>query len=124
MTPCACSSCVSHADAAGVFVIGCTNRPRSDLDEAILRPGRLELHEEVGYPTLEDRAEIVALLARKTPLDAGVDAAWLASATQGYSGAKLQHLFRAAGMLAVEESRDCLSRANLEAAMRQLAVFR
>ena len=34
-------------DSGGVFVVGCTNRPLSDIDEAMLRPGRLEVLKEV-----------------------------------------------------------------------------
>lgn len=42
----------------GMFLLGCTNRPLSSLDPASLRPGRLEVHIEVGLPSEDDRRAI------------------------------------------------------------------
>ncbi|VDN42766.1 unnamed protein product [Gongylonema pulchrum] len=42
----------------GVIVIGATNRV-SDLDPALLRPGRFDVQVQVSYPDLEGRKEIV-----------------------------------------------------------------
>ena len=42
----------------GVLVIGCTNRV-GDLDEALLRPGRLDHHIEVPLPQVKDIKEIL-----------------------------------------------------------------
>ncbi|KAF9973137.1 spermatogenesis associated protein 5, partial [Modicella reniformis] len=40
-------------ERAGVFVIGCTNQPGA-MDDALLRPGRLDQLIYVGYPTFQD----------------------------------------------------------------------
>lgn len=40
-----------------VIVIGMTNR-KDLLDEAVLRPGRLEVHIEIGIPQEEGRLQI------------------------------------------------------------------
>ncbi|OZJ03316.1 hypothetical protein BZG36_02266 [Bifiguratus adelaidae] len=76
-----------------VFVIGCSNRP-DKLDDAILRPGRLDRLLYVGLPTLEDRLEILHLLAMKTPCGDDLDLNEVARQTENYTGADLQILIR------------------------------
>lgn len=41
-----------------VTIIGATNRPNA-IDPAVLRPGRMDRHIEIGYPDLEARTEIL-----------------------------------------------------------------
>lgn len=41
-----------------ILVIGMTNR-KDLLDEAVLRPGRLEVHIEIGLPNEEGRLQIL-----------------------------------------------------------------
>ena len=41
---------ITLTNVAGVFVIGCTSQPVSALDEAMVRPGRLEVHVELPLP--------------------------------------------------------------------------
>lgn len=48
-------------DSRGVFVLGCTNQPLTELDDAILRPGRFEIHLEMTRPSQQDRQDIAAL---------------------------------------------------------------
>lgn len=43
-----------------ILVIGMTNR-KDLLDEALLRPGRLEVHIEIGLPDEEGRADILKI---------------------------------------------------------------
>lgn len=76
----------------GVVVIGCTNRP-DQIDDAILRPGRLDQLVFVGLPTLDDRMDIIRTLLRKTSTQ-GIDVSALASQTEFCSGADLENLFR------------------------------
>ena len=44
-------------------MIGCTNQPLTALDEAILRPGRLEVHVHLPLPSPRDRRAIVEAIA-------------------------------------------------------------
>ncbi|KAL7313123.1 hypothetical protein PS15m_006907 [Mucor circinelloides] len=88
----------------GVVVIGCTNRP-DQIDDAILRPGRLDQLVYVGLPTLDDRMDIIRTLLRKTSTQ-GIDVSALASQTEFCSGADLENLFREAGTAALRKNLD------------------
>ncbi|KAF9294733.1 hypothetical protein BGZ74_011134, partial [Mortierella antarctica] len=81
-------------ERTGVVVIGCTNQPRA-IDDALLRPGRLDQLIYLGYPTLQDRREIIETIGRTIPLPQDADVrARLARATVGFSPADLDALFR------------------------------
>jgi len=82
-----------------VLLIGMTNR-KELLDPALLRPGRLELHVEIGLPDEAGRLEILKIHTAKLQkgrfLDGGVCLQDLASRTRNFSGAELEALVRAA----------------------------
>ncbi|KAG2231717.1 hypothetical protein INT48_003572 [Thamnidium elegans] len=84
----------------GVVVIGCTNRP-DQIDDAILRPGRLDQLIFVGLPTLEDRIDIIQKLVKKVSVSDSVDPIELAKQTEFCTGADLENLFREAGTAAL-----------------------
>jgi vesicle-fusing ATPase len=76
-----------------IIVIGMTNR-KDLIDEAILRPGRLELHIEIGLPDEKGRQQIFRIHTRKMKenkvLDDDVDLAELAKLTKNYTGADIE----------------------------------
>nr|XP_046232877.1 vesicle-fusing ATPase-like [Scatophagus argus] len=82
-----------------ILVIGMTNRPDL-IDEALLRPGRLEVKMEIGLPDERGRIQILHIHTakmRQYDLLAGdVDIKELAVETKNYSGAELEGLVRAA----------------------------
>ncbi|GAA0720175.1 transitional endoplasmic reticulum ATPase [Halorubrum trapanicum] len=86
-----------------VVVIAATNRPDS-IDEALLRPGRIEKMVETPLPDRDARREILGIHARETPVASGVDFDSLADRTGGYSGGDLAALVREAGLLAIEDA--------------------
>ncbi|KNC18778.1 hypothetical protein AC792_10150 [Arthrobacter sp. RIT-PI-e] len=77
-------------DNDGLYVLAATNNPW-DLDEALLRPGRLDRSILVGPPDPEARVSILRHHLEDRPI-AGIDVAYLASVTDGFSGADLEHL--------------------------------
>jgi transitional endoplasmic reticulum ATPase len=77
----------------GVVVIGCTNRP-DQIDDAILRPGRLDQLVYIGLPTLQDRIDIIRTLMRHIAVADDIDPVELAKRTEFCSGADLENLFR------------------------------
>ena len=86
-----------------VFVIAATNRP-DIIDQAMLRPGRLDKLLYVPLPSANDRRSILKTLARKSPLDKDVDLDSIVSSAQcdGYSGADVAALLREATVQALK----------------------
>ena len=82
-----------------IIVIGMTNR-KDLIDEAILRPGRLELHIEISLPDEKGRLQILNIHTKKMRenkvLDDDVDLAKLAKMTKNYTGADLESLVKLA----------------------------
>ncbi|XP_058477597.1 vesicle-fusing ATPase-like isoform X2 [Solea solea] len=82
-----------------ILVIGMTNRPDL-IDEALLRPGRLEVKMEIGLPDEKGRIQILnihtAKMRQHDLLTGDVDIKELAVETKNYSGAELEGLVRAA----------------------------
>ena len=89
-----------------VAVVAATNRP--DLvDAALLRPGRFDRLLFIPPPrAAEDRAEILRVKLRRTPVGADVNLDMLATATHGYTGADLAAVCREAALAALEENID------------------
>lgn len=82
-----------------ILVIGMTNR-KDMIDEALLRPGRLEVQMEIGLPSEEGRLEILqihtALMTKHGKLAQEVDLKSMSSRTRNFSGAELEGLVRSA----------------------------
>ena len=62
----------SHTNRCGVLVVATTNR-LSAIDSALLRPGRLEEHIELGLPSAFDIEEMLRLHLAKSRVDDDVD---------------------------------------------------
>ena len=82
-----------------IIVIGMTNR-KDLIDEAILRPGRLELHIEVTLPDEPGRLQIFNIHTKKMRenkiLADDVDLAHLAKITKNYTGADIESMVKLA----------------------------
>jgi len=82
-----------------ILVIGMTNR-RDMMDDALLRPGRLEVQIEIGLPKEKGRTQILHIHTKKMvahkKLGSDVDIPELAGITKNFSGAELEGLVRAA----------------------------
>lgn len=76
----------------GVIFIAATNR-LDILDPAILRPGRLDLHIEVGLPAEKDRLELFDLYLKNRPVQiTQEDLQYVAQATSGISPAQIENI--------------------------------
>jgi transitional endoplasmic reticulum ATPase len=82
----------------GTLLVGATNRI-DIVDPAI--QGRRLTPIEVGLPDAVARMQLLRVLCREMRLGADVDFKWLASETEGMSGADLKRLRDAAGMKAL-----------------------
>ncbi|CAI5479711.1 unnamed protein product, partial [Closterium sp. Yama58-4] len=92
-----------------ILLIGMTNR-KDMLDEALLRPGRLEVQIEIGLPDEEGRAKILAIHSNKMRensfMGADVDLLSLAARTKNFSGAELEGLVKSAVSFALSRQTD------------------
>ena len=86
-----------------VFFIGATNRP-DILDEALIRPGRLDQLIYIPLPDAPSRSSIFKAVLRKTPLAPNISLEFMASLTEGFSGADLTELCQRATKSAIRES--------------------
>jgi SpoVK/Ycf46/Vps4 family AAA+-type ATPase len=78
----------------GVIVIGATNHA-DGIDTALLRPGRLDRHIEIGLPDAPARQAILHYHLQKP-----VDVSSIIDRTEGYSGADLERVARDARRMA------------------------
>ncbi|XP_044754497.1 vesicle-fusing ATPase 1-like [Coccinella septempunctata] len=82
-----------------ILVIGMTNR-KDMIDDALLRPGRLEVQIEISLPNEKGRLEILnihtARMKHYKKIHSDVDNKELAALTKNFSGAELEGLVRAA----------------------------
>ena len=83
------------------MIIGMTNR-KDMIDEAILRPGRLELHVEIGLPDEAGRVQILNIhtmkmrASNRVSQEAVDKLPELARRTKNYTGAELEGMVRSA----------------------------
>jgi len=97
-----------------ILIIGMTNR-KDMIDEAILRPGRLEIHIEITLPSEEGRIQILNIKTANMRSSGRVDAEVLAKLpelaqlTKNYTGAELEGLVRNAASFALSRNIDASS---------------
>jgi vesicle-fusing ATPase len=89
-----------------ILLIGMTNR-KELLDDALLRPGRLEVHIEIPLPTQEGRLEILKIHMGKA-IEQGliapdVELQVLAEKTKNYTGAEIEGVCKNAAQYALVE---------------------
>jgi len=86
-----------------VFIIGATNRP-DIIDPALMRPGRLDQLIYIPLPDFKSRVEVFRAVLRKSPVSKDVDLEFLATKTEGFSGADITEICQRATQLAIRES--------------------
>lgn len=88
----------------GVFIIAATNRI-DILDPALIRPGRLEKHIEIGNPNFEERKAIIKAHIGQKPVELNIDYDILSGMTENKSGAFLEACVNQAITAAFKERR-------------------
>lgn len=82
-----------------ILIIGMTNR-LDMIDEALLRPGRLEVHIEISLPDEAGRIQILQIHTSKMRTNGvmahDVDLVELATMTKNFSGAEIGGLVKSA----------------------------
>ncbi|KAK9679734.1 ATPase family associated with various cellular activities (AAA) [Popillia japonica] len=111
-----------------ILVIGMTNR-RDMIDEALMRPGRLEVQVEISLPNEEGRIQILNIHTAKmrsyNKISPDVDSKELAVLTKNFSGAELEGLIRAAQSTAMNRLIKASSKVEVDPeALEKLLVTR
>ena len=92
-----------------ILVIGMTNR-KDMIDSALLRPGRLEVHVEIGLPDEAGRLQIWHIHTRKMHeggyMADDVDLKKLAEESKNFSGAEIEGVVKSASSYALYGSID------------------
>ncbi|WP_342514434.1 AAA family ATPase [Sporosarcina sp. FSL K6-1522] len=105
-------------DNEGVLFIAATNR-KDMLDEAFLRPGRIDFSFQVPLPDTIGRREIIDIHTKGRLLadDVVASLSMLAESTSGFSGAELGVLFETASRRAVRDGRRQIDKGDLDFAI-------
>jgi cell division protease FtsH len=102
----------------GILFIAATNR-KDMLDEAFVRPGRIDFSFHVPLPDTKGRREIIDIQTRGKALAPDVLASLdeLAESTSGFSGAELNSLFETASRHAVRNQHEMIQKQDLDYAL-------
>jgi len=86
-----------------LFFIGATNRP-DILDEALIRPGRLDQLIYIPLPDKPSRVSVLKAVLRKSPISPNIHFEFLGDLTEGFTGADITELCQRATKAAIRES--------------------
>ena len=102
-----------------IKVILATNR-LDILDQALLRPGRIDRKIEFPNPSEDSRVDILKIHSRKMNLVRGIDLKKIASKMNGASGAESKAVCTEAGMFALRERRVHVTQEDFEMAVSKV----
>jgi proteasome regulatory subunit len=104
-----------------VKIIGATNRI-DILDRALLRPGRFDRIIEIPLPDVEGRLAILNVHTRKMTLDDEVNLREIAFLTEGKNGADLRAICMEAGMFAIRQDHESITRTDFLNAIEKIGL--
>eukprot|EP00293_Proteomonas_sulcata_P001679 CAMPEP_0184319700 /NCGR_PEP_ID=MMETSP1049-20130417/110017_1 /TAXON_ID=77928 /ORGANISM="Proteomonas sulcata, Strain CCMP704" /LENGTH=403 /DNA_ID=CAMNT_0026639949 /DNA_START=36 /DNA_END=1247 /DNA_ORIENTATION=+ len=99
--------------SSNIKVLMATNR-LDILDDALIRPGRIDRKIEFPNPNEGARAEILKIHSRKMNLMRGIDLSKIAEKLPGASGAEIKAVCTEAGMYALRERRVHVTQEDFE----------
>ncbi len=104
---------------SNIKIIGATNRP-DILDDALLRPGRFDRIIEVGLPDVDGREQIFKIHTARMNIEDDISPRDLAESTDGLSGAEIKNMCTEAGMLAIRNDRDTVTKEDFDNAKKKI----
>lgn len=103
----------------GIFIMGATNRIDL-LDDALIRPGRVDKKIYVGNPDKKTREAIIQIHIKGKPHNMNVNQ--LVDLTNGYSGAQIENLLNEAMLYALRQNREIMTISDIEITSNRILV--
>lgn len=103
-----------------VIVIGATNAPEQELDEALKRPGRFDRKIYIDKPNLEGREQLFKYYLESVKFDKSIDVSKLARQAIGKSPADISNIVKEAALIATRNKRDMVTHKDLSEAMDRI----
>ena len=103
-----------------VVVIGATNANENVLDQALLRPGRLDRKIYVDKPGLEDREKLYRFYLGKVKADPSIDIARLARRSVWKSPADIENVVKEGALIATRNKHTLITYRDLSEALERV----
>jgi cell division protease FtsH len=104
---------------SGVIILAATNRA-DILDKALLRAGRFDRQIHVELPDLNEREAIFKVHVKPLKMNEGVDIAFLAKQTPGFSGADIANVCNEAALIAARTKKTSIEKEDFLAAVDRI----
>jgi cell division protease FtsH len=103
-----------------IVVIGATNASEGTLDQALMRPGRLDRKIYIDRPGLEDREKLYGFYLSKVKADPSVDVARLARRSVWKSPAEIESVVKESALIATRNKREVITFKDLSEALERI----
>ena len=111
-----------ESDRYNVVVIGATNASESVLDQALLRPGRLDRKIYVDRPGLDDREKLFGFYLGKVKADPSIDVARLARRAVWKTPADIENIVKESALIATRNKHQLVTFKDLSDALERIEL--
>ena len=105
----------------GIFVIGATNRVDL-LDNALIRPGRIDKKIFIGNPDRNTRESIINIHLEGKPYDKSIKLDYLVDLTNGFSGAQIENFLNEAMLYTLRNDRKSINMNDIKLIANRILV--
>lgn len=103
-----------------IIVIGATNAPEYELDEALKRPGRFDRKIYIDKPNLEGREQLFKYYLNKVKYDKSIDIGRLARQAVYKTPADIMNIVKESALIATRNNRDMVTHKDISEAIDRI----